>query len=314
MVKRCVGLVSVLVLSVAAGWSQELKRPAITGIAFARFYAADPAAAKAFYGGRLGLPETDGPGGQMSFAVGMRQRIEVLPLPSSAPSSASSTSPRSKLAEVGFLTADVPAMKTYLERHGLQVEDEGKDQIRTTDPEGNEVAFVRESRAAAGRTTEMMPAGKPGAPTSRRIIHTGWKVDSREAEDTFYVKLLGFRPYWYGGPKDDGPVAWVSQQVPDGTDWIEYMLGGGPDPSARELGGKNHVSLGVDKIESAGQQLEANGMDDPTKRKIQMGRDGKMQLNVFDPDLTRVEFMEFQPRQKACCSEPTAKHPTGDAE
>ena len=139
-------------------------------------------------------------------------------------------------------------------------------------------------------------------------------MHSRDAENTFYLKLLGFRPYWYGGPKDDGQVEWVSLQVPEGTDWVEYMLGGGASPDAQQLGVLNHVSLGVAKIESAGQQLEANGMSDPSKRKIQMGRDGKMQLNVFDPDLSRIEFMEFQPREKPCCSEFTAKSPSGDAE
>ena len=28
-----------------------------------------------------------------------------------------------------------------------------------------------------------------------------------------------------------------------------------------------------------------------------MGRDGKWQLNVFDPDLTRIELMEFKPAE-----------------
>jgi len=34
------------------------------------------------------------------------------------------------------------------------------------------------------------------------------------------------------------------------------------------------------------------------------------QLNVFDPDLTRVEYMEFKPSGKTCCSEFTSAHPT----
>ncbi len=305
MVNRFSGVLSVLLLCGVAGLAQGVKRPPITGIAFTRFYAADPAAAKVFYGERLGLPETDGSGGLMSFAVGMRQRIEVLPLPTPAP--------KSRLAEVGFLTTDVPAMRVYLERHGLQVESEGKDGIRTTDPEGNEVGFVAEPRAAAGRPTEMMPVGKAGAPTSRRIIHAGWKVESRDAEDKFYKDLLGFRPYWYGGMVE-GRTDWVSQQVPDGTDWIEYMLGGKPDDSARQLGVLNHVSLGEKDIDDATKQLIANGWTDPQTRKVQMGKDGKMQLNVFDPDMSRVEFMEFQPREKPCCSEFTAKSPTGDTE
>lgn len=305
MVKRFAGVGMVLLAAATSAWSQ-VKRPEITGIAFVRFYAADPTAAKAFYGERLGLPEADGPGGAMRFSVGMRQGIEVEPLPSAAP--------KSRLAEVGFLTKDVPAMRVFLERHGLKVEEEGKDAIRTTDPEGNPVGFVQEARAAAaGRPTEMTPAGKAGAPTSRRIIHAGWEVQSRDAEDAFYLKLLGFRPYWYGGMQE-GRTDWVSLQTPEGTDWVEYMLGGKPDASARQLGGMNHVSLGVKDIDDATKQLVANGWTDPQTRKSQMGKDGKMQLNVFDPDQSRVEFMEFQPRQKPCCSEFTAKSPTGETE
>ncbi len=35
-----------------------------------------------------------------------------------------------------------------------------------------------------------------------------------------------------------------------------------------------------------------------------------MQLNVFDPDLTRVEYMEFTPSGTTCCSPFIGKHPT----
>ena len=43
--------------------------------------------------------------------------------------------------------------------------------------------------------------------------------------------------------------------------------------------------------------------------KVQMGRDGKWQLNVYDPDGTRVELMEFTPKQTPCCAPFTAPHP-----
>ncbi len=34
----------------------------------------------------------------------------------------------------------------------------------------------------------------------------------------------------------------------------------------------------------------------------QMGRDGKWQFNMYDPDGIRAELMEFQPSIKPCCS------------
>ena len=33
-----------------------------------------------------------------------------------------------------------------------------------------------------------------------------------------------------------------------------------------------------------------------------IGRDGKWQLNLYDPNLTRAELMEPKPVQKPCCS------------
>ena len=298
------------------GWAADsgsMKRPAITGLAYVRFYESDMPGAKHFYGEWLGLHETDDSKGGASFAVGMRQRIEVAPLPQGA---------ESRLASVGFLTKDVAGMQRYLEAHGLKVERVDADEVDVRDPEGNLTAFVGDRRAAAEtagkagatRATMMVATGKPGAPTSRRMIHAGWKVRSREAENKFYLELLGFRPYWYGGAKP-GTTDWVSLQVPEGTDWIEYMLQGGDHPDQRELGVLDHTSLGTEHMPDVTAQLIANGMADPNQRKTQIGKDGKWQLNVFDPDLSRIEFMEFKPVEKACCSEFTAKHPTaGEAQ
>ena len=37
------------------------------------------------------------------------------------------------------------------------------------------------------------------------------------------------------------------------------------------------------------------------KEKPQIGRDGKWQYNMYDPNFTRVELMEPKPVQKPCC-------------
>ncbi len=41
----------------------------------------------------------------------------------------------------------------------------------------------------------------------------------------------------------------------------------------------------------------------------QIGRDGKWQFNMYDPDDTRVELMEFTAASKPCCSGFTAAQP-----
>jgi hypothetical protein len=86
--------------------------------------------------------------------------------------------------------------------------------------------------------------------------------------------------------------------VPNGSNWLEFMLNV-HHPSPRTLGVMNHFSLGVKNIQQAFKTVKARGYK-ASEPKI--GRDGKWQLNLYDPDLTRVEFMEFKPVQKPCCS------------
>ena len=111
--------------------------------------------------------------------------------------------------------------------------------------------------------------------------------------------------------KDD-VTDWVAIQVPDGTDWLEYMLNASDEPTLKQFGSMDHFSLGVAHMPDVVAALARNHCDGPNCTKTQMGRDGKVQLNLFDPDQTRVEYMEFTPAQEPCCSPFTAKHPTAD--
>jgi hypothetical protein len=78
----------------------------------------------------------------------------------------------------------------------------------------------------------------------------------------------------------------------------------------RELGVLNHLSLGVANMEAAVTKLIAENRLSPRHDGPQMGLDGKWQANLYDPDGTRVELMEFQPVTKPCCSPFTADSPT----
>ncbi len=149
----------------------------------------------------------------------------------------------------------------------------------------------------------------PASAVSHRLIHVGFLVYKPDAEDHFYREILGFRPYWHGGMKDN-VTDWVSIQVPDGTDWLEYMQNQPEHPDLRLTGVMNHFSLGVPEMPKAQALLESHGWKTHGDEHAQMGRDGKRQLNVFDPDLTRIELMEFAPAEKPCCSDFTGPHPT----
>lgn len=141
------------------------------------------------------------------------------------------------------------------------------------------------------------------------MIHTGFLVRSREVEDHFYRDVLGFRPYWHGGMKP-GETDWFAIQVPDGTDWLEYMLNQPEQVDLQLMGVMNHISLGVADMKKAQTIMESHGWKPHGDDAAEIGKDGKWQLDVFDPDFSRVELMEFKPTEKPCCSDFTGPHPT----
>jgi catechol 2,3-dioxygenase-like lactoylglutathione lyase family enzyme len=137
----------------------------------------------------------------------------------------------------------------------------------------------------------------PDTRVSQRIIHVGITVADQAAADRFYKDILGFHDIWHGGMTDDR-TDWVDMRVPDGTDWLEYMLNV-HNPSPRSLGVMHHLALGVPSVQVGYETVVERGIN-PEKPKI--GRDGKWQLNLYDPNGTRVELMEPKPVQKPCCS------------
>ena len=275
---------------VSAGWAQV--RPAITGVAFVRVYSSDAAASAKFYGGQLGYDHA-GHSGLGRYRVNAAQWIEVVAMPSPEPTA--------KVAAIGFTTRDVAGLEKYIKAKGVAIVKPLKaGRFGVHDPEGRLVEFVQQE----AEQKKLSPRAG-----SHRIIHTGFTVKDRDVEDKFYKELLGFKPYWFGGRKE-GQLDYVSLQVPEGTDWVEYMLGTSAKANAHQLGSSNHISLGVAHIEDAVAALQRNGCMGADCTNTHIGRNGTMQLNVFDPDLTRVEYMEFDPRQTPCCSPFTGPHPT----
>jgi len=294
-----------LAATLVSGAAHAADRPAITGISHIAVYAADTAAAEQFYAVKLGAekrPDPEEPKGAI-YRFSPQQYVEVLPLPAGEGIN--------RLAHVAFSTGDAVKLHAYLAaRHAREVSPvrraaDGSQWFSARDPESNLVQFVQPATADASPT--------PGA-ISGRIIHIGFAVHDRAKEDSFYRDLLGFRPYWYGSMKA-GTTDWVSQQVPDGHDWLEYMMVGDGSTTPltkidqQELGVLDHFSLGVPNMEAAVTTLIAGNRLSPRHDGPQMGLDGKWQANLYDPDGSRVELMEFQPVTKPCCSAFTADSP-----
>lgn len=290
-------LALILFVLVAQGGAQTpTSRPAITGIEHVAIYVDDLHKAADFYGGILGYPQV----GPSKFQVSTLQAIELEKSPAGV---------QDRIAHIAFATTSAEQMRQYLATKGVAVPSRveataaGGHWFAATDPAGQHIEFTDATPHPAAPASKLRPA-------SDQIIHVGFVVRDRVPEEHFYEDILGFRPYWHGGMKPDR-TDWVALQVPDGTAWIEEMLGVGANPSAQELGVMNHFSLGVETIDSVTPDLKAHGWkpagDD--EKKPQMGLDGKWQFNIYDPDLTRVEYMEFRPSQKPCCSDFTAPHP-----
>lgn len=283
-------------------------RPPITGLSHIAIYASQPAKSGHFYVHDLGaVKEADAEqaaGTRYYFAP--TQFVEVLPLPPHWTS-------LSRLDHVAFDTADAAALRRYLRSKGIAVParlrygSDGSRWFDVRDPEGNDIQFVQP------------PAHPPVIavnPLSRHMIHVGLIIHDPQREDTFYRGILGFRPYWYGGMTDTKPT-WISRQVPDGTDWLEYMLVGAPsgrgipaDMKKSDVGVLDHFSLGVRNMEAAYTLLWNGGRLEGQDNLPKIGRDAKWQLNLFDPDGTRAELMELHAVGKPCCSPFTAADPT----
>jgi lactoylglutathione lyase len=292
------GIVAGLFAVVGAG-KPATHRPPIVGVANIGLKTDNLAGAREFYGHTLGFQEpfaVDKPMGGLLltiFKVNDHQYIELYP------NLASPTEDR--LSHIAFETTDAHALRDYLAAQGVTVPEtlkpglDGNLSFEVKDPDGHAVEFVQ----YLPKSMQGQNLGKylPDTRISQRIIHVGVTVLDRAAADRFYKDILGFQLQWYGGMTDDR-VDWVAMRVPEGSDWVEYMLNV-HHPSPRALGVMHHLSLGVPSIEAAYKIVVERGYK---AEQPKIGRDGKWQLNLYDPDYTRAELMEPKPVGKPCCS------------
>ena len=301
-----VATIATVISACAAGAAPT--RPPITGISHISVYSADPARTESYYTDVVGAVKAADPENAhgVRYMINATQFVEVLPLPAGEG--------KNRLDHIAFKTTNVAAMRAYLSARGwatpaaIKSGADGSKWLDVKDAEGYTVEFVQ---------PPVHPAAvhEPNA-IGPHVIHVGIIVHDRAKEDTFYRGLLDFKPYWYGGMQDT-KVDWVSQQTPESHDWLEYMVVGGEGTgipasmSQHTAGVLNHVSIGVVSVDAAFKTLKGAGRlkgehDDAPK----MGRDGKMQLNLYDPDETRVEVMNFRATEKPCCSQFTAQDPS----
>ncbi|HEY4079466.1 MAG TPA: VOC family protein [Burkholderiaceae bacterium] len=280
----------------AAATATAPERPKITGISHVAFHVSDLAKAQHFWHDQMGfdsyfsLPKKDGSGTRIAFfKVNDHQHVELFNEPSPhAPN---------MLAHVCFSTDDIEGMRAYLRSKGIDVAAStggktkaGDYAFMIKDPDGMLVEFVQ----SLPDGVEAKAAGKfePTSRVSAQIYHVGFTVGNAQKSLDFYGRILGFKETWRGGgnPKE---LSWINMRVPDGVDYVEFMLYRAP-LKHDQYGTKNHVALEVPDAEATVATLRARAAfaDYGKPLSVQVGRNGKRQVNIFDPDGTRVEVME----------------------
>ncbi len=279
----------------AAVQSGQVKRPRILGIAHVAFYVSDLGMTRSFYKDFLGYEEPfslkrpDGTERIAFIKINDQQYLELFAEEPKRPE-------LGRLNHIAVYVDNAPQMRDYMAAHGINVPDKvgkgrtGNYNFTITDPDGHGVEFVEyQPNSQTGLNQgKFLPAGR----ISNHIIHTGILVGAVEPAMKFYHDLLGFRESWRGSASG-AQLSWINMRVPDGDDYVEFMLYQDP-PTPAQLGGKNHICLVTPDIERAVSVLEARPARKAYTRpiEIKVGVNRKRQANLFDPDGTRIELME----------------------
>jgi lactoylglutathione lyase len=282
----CIGAASIAIGVVPV--STQPARPRVVGITQAAIQVTNVADARRFYGELLGLPPSQ-PSGTASgviFTINDRQRLIVQGgLPAEQDE---------RLLHVAYETSDLEALRAYLNTQSIKTSEPAADPygagraFEVIDPDGHRVRFIQRDQRAA--STASGPPASADRRISRRLLHTGFTVRDLAAADRFYKEALGFSEIWRGGRTDD-VTSWINMRVPDGTDYLEYMLISEP-ADKKQLGTLHHVALLVPDIQEALELVRARADARNTQATPQIGRNRRWQLNLYDPDGTRVELME----------------------
>ena len=287
---------AILLLAVSSGRGQGAAptRPRITGISHVGYFVSDLPKAVAFWHDFLGFDEAYdlkkvGSDTDVRIAfikINDHQHVELFNEPPAAPPN--------MMSHLCFTVDNIEQMRTYLRSKGFEVKP-GDSKTRTgdyafeiKDPDGMLVEFVQSLPTGL----EMQAAGKfePNTRISTRIYHLGFLVGNSQKSLDFYGKILGFTEIWRGGA-NPAELSWINMKVPDGDDYVEFMLYRGA-PS--KFGTKNHLSLVVPDVNKAVSILESRPAFKTYGKQLTIatGINRKRQVNMFDPDGTRIEMME----------------------
>jgi len=271
----------------------EPVRPPVIGLSHVALWVHDVEQSRRFYKGFLGFDEpyslTNSNGNLLLtfIKINDRQAIELFP---------ERETNSDRLYHISVETDDAVAMRGWLAAKGVKVPEKvGKGRIgnlnfNVSDPDEHTVEIVQYT--PDGWTAREKGKFMPDTRISTRMMHAGILVGDLDASLQFYHDILGGTETWRGG-QTNKPLSWVNVKLADSPDYVELMLYETlPEPTKR--GAVHHICLEVADIDKMLAILKERAERSHYTRpmEIRTGINRKHQINVFDPDGTRVELME----------------------
>jgi catechol 2,3-dioxygenase-like lactoylglutathione lyase family enzyme len=278
--------------------ADAVPRPKVLGVAHLAVYVKDLAKTRAFYEDFLGyeevftLPNKNGGGGTriVFVKVNDHQYFEIFN---------EADRGEGQLNHISFYTDNADQMYVYLKSKGIEVMSDkgsvGKGQtlnknFNVKDPDGHIVEIVE--YMPDSWTAREYGKKQPATRISDHIMHVGALVGDLDKSNQFYGNILGFKEFWRGSGSPR-MLSWVNMRPAEGDDYLEFMLYNSlPAPDAR--GTKNHASLTIPNADKALEEMKKRAAKVGYEREIaiQTGVNKKRQINLYDPDGTRIELME----------------------
>lgn len=286
----------------------EPQRPKIVGVSHIALFVHDVEKTRAFYKDFLGYEEPysttnkDGTLHLFWIKINDRQTIEIFPEREAG---------SDRLNHIALETDDAEAMRVYLASRGIQTPEKvdrgriGNLNFNIKDPDAHTVEIVQYT--PDGWTVRNKGKFMPDSRISIRMMHVGILVGELEPALKFYCGVLGGKEFWRGSPNSN-QLSWVNVKLPDSEDYVEFMLYS-ELPAPNERGKQHHLCLEVPDVDKAKAILEkrAAKIDYTKPLEIRTGVNRKRQLNLWDPDGTRIELME--PRTVDGVPAPSSKAP-----
>lgn len=288
------GLIALLLVGMLRGADLPL-----LGLAHVGVRVADVEKARAFYHGVLGLEEAfraKVPDPTLFFKVNDHQFIKVTP--GLAPGELV------PMTHIAMYTDRIQDLRQMMMAAGLS-----PSSIKKSPQDGN-LAFTLQNLPGQKLAFLEFVQYLPDSQTARalgkflnpqamgdHLQHAGINATDMAAARNFYVNTLGFKETW--SRTNGGRVALIHLRMPGPSgDYVELSNQTGVADLSRERAGQAaHFSFEVPEVQFTYKQSLDRIKPEDRREAPRFGFDERWQCNLFDPDGTRVEFM--QPRDKS---------------